>query len=338
MKRIEFTEKEVKDIIDLYLNFNSQKEIGKKYNVDQGVIRRVLTENNITIRKRTPPKKIHREVSEEIKDKIVYNYTILEMSASKAGLEFNISQGKTQNILQERGVTLRTYVESKDLLRKYSVNDNFFKEQNPNMAYLLGLIAADGNVATKENCISIELQREDCELLEEIKKVTESTRDISYYSNSRNKKLAKFQVWSSFWKKDLAIYGIVPNKTFILKPPTFLNSKYYIDYIRGYFDGDGTICQHDGYSVSFEIGGASKEVIEWIRNVLATNYGISNNKIYSSITPNGKNFFYKTSYLNRKTVERIYKILYTPNSLYMKRKKDKFETLLKIPRDSNSSE
>lgn len=260
------------------------------------------------------------------------------MSASKAGLEFNISQGKTQKILQERGVTLRTYVESKDLLRKYSVNDNFFKEQNSNMAYLLGLIAADGNVATKENSISIELQKEDCELLEEIKKVTESTRDISYYSNSRGKELAKFQVWSSFWKKDLSIYGIVPNKTFILKPPTFLNSKYYIDYIRGYFDGDGTICQNNSYSISFEIGGVNKEVIEWIRTVLATNYGISNNKIYSSTTPNGKNFFYKTSYSNRKTVERIYKILYTPNSLYMKRKKDKFETLLKIPRDSNSSE
>ena len=55
-----------------------------------------------------------------------------------------------------------------------------------------------------------------------------------------------FDVCSYRWsckkhKEDLATYGVVPNKTFLLKPPYKLSEEFHLDYIRGYFDGDGSI-------------------------------------------------------------------------------------------------
>lgn len=337
MKRIEFKNEDIQTIISLYRDEqDSMKAIGAKFNVDQGVIKRVLTENNIIIRKKTPSKKINKILDNYVEEQIVAEYLNNKKSLGKIAAQFGISQGKVETVLKQRGIQKRTYVEAKQLERKYFVNDNYFKYQNSNMAYILGLLASEGNIAMKENCISLELHAKDCEILEKIKMEVASSRDIKYYTNSRGSELCKFQVWSSEWKKDLAVYNIIPNKTFNLLPPTFLDTQYYIDYIRGYFDGDGSIWHHD-YSNYFEITGASKPIINWIREILANQYGVTNPQLRIEQLDSGVKM-YKTSYGGKEKFQKIYDILYTPNSLYLQRKKEKFETLLGFPRDSITSE
>jgi hypothetical protein len=52
---------------------------------------------------------------------------------------------------------------------------------------------------------------------------------------------------------DLIDKGIVPNKSLILKPPS-ISKEYYLPFILGYFDGDGSISklsQYNNYSISF---------------------------------------------------------------------------------------
>ena len=52
MKKKEFTQEQLNDIIDLYVNQHmSLKSIGTKYNVSRTVITRIVKENNIEIRK-----------------------------------------------------------------------------------------------------------------------------------------------------------------------------------------------------------------------------------------------------------------------------------------------
>ena len=108
--------------------------------------------------------------------------------------------------------------------------------------------------------------------------------------------------------------------------------EYYISYIRGYFDGDGNISQC-GRVVSFSIRSASKPVIEWIRDVFANQYGITNNKIYTSIMDSGKPV-YTTTYYGA-ICKQIYSLLYNDNGIYLQRKYDKFTQLIS-PRDSTS--
>ena len=200
------------------------------------------------------------------------------------------------------------------------------------MAYVLGFLAADGNVASKENSISIQLQKSDEQLLKDIKEITESSRPLDYYITNAGHDTVKFQVWSAEWKKDLAIYNIVPNKTYILQPPSFLAEKYYIDYIRGYFDGDGSVSHRiDNIKhCSFEIIGMSEPVIEWIKDVLIQQYGIfSTSGVTSRYTENNKKV-YKIGYYTIDKLQKIYNALYYDNNcLCLQRKKEKFETILK---------
>lgn len=204
------------------------------------------------------------------------------------------------------------------------------------MAYILGLIASDGNIAKKENSITIQLSIKDKDILEKIKEITKSSRPLDNYITKNNRDTIKFSVHSSEWKKDLKVYGIVPAKTFILKPPNFLQKQYWIDYIRGYFDGDGTIYSTTGCNNRFEIIGASKDVIEQIRLFLSNNYNITCS-LQERTLSNGTKIF-KITYSSKEDLIKLYHLFYDNSELYIKRKKEKFQTVLNIPRDSISSE
>lgn len=281
----------------------------------------------------------------EIEEKAIYNYIVNKQGLQSAGREFGISQFMMEQILKKYGIPKRTYTEAKQDGRKYPCNDYFFKTQNHNMAYILGFIAADGYISKKENCISIELQERDKEILDSIKRVTGVTRPIKIQLRKNGKYTATLRNWSKEWKDDLKHYGITPKKTFTLTPPDLLAPEYRIDYIRGYFDGDGTICTLDGkndrgqiYRINrFEISGVSKKVIEWIRLELIQHYNIILSPLKSERLDSGI-VMYKIQIGSRKEIQSIYNLFYQePDCIYLKRKKEKFETILNIPRDSNSS-
>lgn len=202
------------------------------------------------------------------------------------------------------------------------------------MAYILGLIASDGNVAKKGNQISIQLLSKDRDILKKIKNVTKSSHPLDRYVTKDGKDTTKFAVHSAEWKKDLANYGIVPAKTFNLTPPLFLHPSYKIDYIRGYFDGDGCITfgEHST-SPSWSIVGASYPVVLWIKETLANDYGIITNFIETSVLPSGKKM-YKITYYGFTKIKSIYNVLYTDSPFFLQRKKEKFQTILNTPRDS----
>lgn len=195
------------------------------------------------------------------------------------------------------------------------------------MAWLLGFLASDGTISAQRNSIKIGLSAKDKEILERIREELhlENSHVTGYTTNSG------FDVVELFWtcaqhKQDLARYGIIPQKTFKLKPPSELNSKFYLDYIRGYFDGDGSICKTQS-SLRFTICSATKEILEFIIDVLAE-YGVPRVSIYKDCR--GKNISYYFEYSTNAT-KQIYNLLYNTNSnLYLQRKKDKFEELIAL--------
>lgn len=299
----------------------SYKKLSEIYGVSaSGIQRRVNSYNKPSISDLS-------SVSEEIKNKIVYNYLHLGMSLERAGVEYGISGFFVKKILREREIPLRNYTESKQAIRKYIVNDNFFKEQSSDMAYILGFLAADGNVSKAENGIFIQLQESDKDFLEEIRNKVESSRPLKFYLNNAGKPTCKMAVWSSEWKKDLAIYNIVPNKTSILQPPDRLNPKYYIDYIRGYFDGDGGIyINNDRYAREWKIEGASKDIMYWIYREL-TSLGVENLHIRTAFTSNNTTM-YRLIASSQNTIKQIKKLFYyDENVLCLKRKKEKFDLI-----------
>lgn len=267
-----------------------------------------------------------KELTDEQVQKVIENYVIKKQGLNTCGKEFNLSQKVVETLLKDNHIHKRTYTEAKQEGRKYSCNDNFFKYQTNNMAYILGLIASDGNIAKKENLITIELLSTDKEILEKIKNVTESSREIKdYIKSSTNQEVSKFCVWSKTWKDDLKKYNIVPDKTFILQPPTFLDDKFFPDFLRGFFDGDGSISKRD-YGNVFEIGCASKTMIDWFIDKMGNLYGIPCQ--YSSYVITHE-LMYKLFIGKSFLLPKVYNLLYGNNpELFLQRKKNKFNSLV----------
>lgn len=333
----QYTQEEINIIINLYKNEHvSLEKIAEKFAAGCGSIRRVLIENNIHIRN---AKDLYgKEVSENIQKQVIYNYTQLKMGLIPSGKPFGLSQYMVKKILQNNNIYIRSYTESKDNLRKYTCNDEYFKTQSCNMAYILGMLASDGNVAKAENQINIILDAKDNEVLEKIRQEMQISRPLKTYTRSDGATQTKLVVFSSTMKKDLAHYSIVPAKTFILQPPFLLKEEYYIDYIRGYFDGDGSIYICNDGTCGINIGGASKEVIEWIRMILAEKYNIICAKTEHCKELRDNHSFYRITYYGKKIIDFYKNFYHKKDLIYMKRKKDKFKTILmnKYPRDYES--
>ena len=259
--------------------------------------------------------------TEEQKDFMVYNYTVLKKGVNAIGRDLGVSGITVKRHLKKMGVKIRNLQESMQECRAYNVNDNYFKTQSHNMAYILGFIASDGCISKDTNHIIFDIQECDEEILYKIKEELEYEGPIRHYTNNSGCKYSRLKICSSIIKRDLEYYGITPKKTFTLRPPLFLDEKYYISYIRGYFDGDGCIyINHQKYKYNWYICGARKEVIEWIMEILLNKYGIisrlhSSTKVLSHGDP-----FYSAQIYKKDTIQNLFKILYVPNSLYLERK------------------
>lgn len=261
-------------------------------------------------------------------DILINNYVNKKWGLLKSGAELGLGKKVVKRILQENGIKIRDNAEAH---RVYQINDSYFDKESHNMAYILGFLASDGNISTKDNKIKIGLSAVDKEILEKIKEELQSTRPLYEYTTTQGYNVAELTFNSAHIKKKLAEYGIVPNKTFTLQPPIKLDEQYIIDYIRGYFDGDGSICKtgYLNHGKEFRIVSASKEILEFFEDYFYKNYGQSKGHIYPRSKVEGRAQLYDLKYSTNFT-KKLYNILYTPNSLYLKRKKDKYEQLLLI--------
>lgn len=120
-------------------------------------------------------------------------------------------------------------------------NETLFDEYSEEAAYWAGFLAADGNVDLK-NRVRLMLKYDDIGHLEKFKQALNSTHTIS--SNTTEYNRCSFEFTSPYICDILDInYNIVPNKTDRLIFPKHIPDEYLRHYIRGYFDGDGSICE-----------------------------------------------------------------------------------------------
>lgn len=114
---------------------------------------------------------------------------------------------------------------------------------DPEMAYVLGFFAADGNMCVHGNGGQyIEFTSCDRDILEKIRKLLVSNHKISSRKGrgDNQSKSFRIQIGSKEIFSDLLKLGMVPAKSLILKFP-YIPNEYIGDFVRGYFDGDGNV-------------------------------------------------------------------------------------------------
>ena len=206
--------------------------------------------------------------------------------------------------------------------RKYLVNDNYFDIENERMAYLLGFLASDGTVRKNSNEIKLSLSSIDKDILLEFQKEV-GGRPVKDYLTQEGFETSTWAFTSEHIKKKLAEYNIVPQKTFTFSFPKKLDKKYWRDFIRGYFDGDGSISSAGSSAIRFQICSATKEVLETIVDFFEEK-GIPRACIMQTQRVHILYYFQYSSVPTR----QIYDILYYDNCWCLSRKREKYEQLL----------
>lgn len=106
-------------------------------------------------------------------------------------------------------------------------------------AYWLGFLYADGNVSDRGS-VNVDLQSSDLIHLKKFQSCIES-KSNPRLQITRKYNRSRFGVANRHFSEMLVLHGCMPRKSLILKFPTFLSDDLLRHFIRGYFDGDGSL-------------------------------------------------------------------------------------------------
>ena len=311
-------------IVQAYTNGARIADIKKEYHLSYYDVVRVLDKYDIPHNPKTK-KERKKEIFLSRKEELIKDYTE-GMSLNECVKKYGVYLREIKQVLNDNNIHIRSFQEAS---RK--IDEDFFVKQNHDMAWLLGFIAADGNISEKSNAITIKLSIKDEEILHKIRALIGINNNITYYTTKDGFDVCSYRWSCKKHKEDLAIYDIVPNKTFLLKPPYKLSEEFHLDYIRGYFDGDGSINLiksgngRGNGSLRWQVCSATKEIIEFILNTFEK-YGIPKVSIQ---VRKGRNPLYIISFSSVST-RKIYDILYNESEMYLERKRNHYEEILDL--------
>ncbi len=112
------------------------------------------------------------------------------------------------------------------------------------MAYVLGYIVADGCIlfdkTRKKHPYSLNITSAEKDSLERIRKALSSEHKIGKKSGGNSNIAYQLQIRNPVLTQDLMDLGVFPRKTYNLEPIK-VRRKYFRDFARGFFDGDGSV-------------------------------------------------------------------------------------------------
>ena len=198
--------------------------------------------------------------------------------------------------------------------------DLFEYEDKDFLYYVLGLIWSDGNLNKEED------------------KITFCFKDQEFVEYLYNKicDTQKHKIYE-FHKKDFISYGFInTNKNFINKCKKFglvsnkskiitytdIPQKYQYSFIRGIFDGDGSVYVHNRYKGTNYLGvtilSANKNFLIPLQQIL------TNNNIESNLLLDWRGSVYMIKIYKKESIKNFYNFIYKNSLHFLPRKKEVF--------------
>ena len=181
-------------------------------------------------------------VDESIKLRIIQDYqnckSIRQIEQDYGVTRYSVAKYlEEQNIKTTKGNHHRKYIHQFDYFEIIDTEEK---------AYWLGFMFADGYIVDYSNRygedkFGITLHSDDIETLEKFRESIKSTNPITDVS-SNGRSLRRIIMSSQKTVDDLISHGCVKQKSLILKPPINVPDDLIQHFIRGFFDGDGSIC------------------------------------------------------------------------------------------------
>lgn len=187
-----------------------------------------------------------KQFSEQEKNNIVQNY-LINYNIQQLAKSYEVSPSRIRTILKNKNIQIIS--DRKELWKKRFPRDSNIFEQidTKEKAYWLGFLYADGCIIKKTNTIRINLSTEDIEHLIKFKNFIKATNSEIKNNDKIDKDkvyhISYFQISDEKMVMDLINKGCIPNKTYSLSFPneSILPNEFIFHFIRGFFDGDGSI-------------------------------------------------------------------------------------------------
>ncbi len=201
----------------------------------------------------------------------------------------------------------------------------------PELAYAIGLLASDGCLSG--DGLLIDLTSKDREQLENYSKCLGVKFNIGVKWANKGKKYLRIQFKNRFFYDFLLSIGLTQKKSLTLGKLA-IPEKYFFDFLRGCFDGDGHSYSYWDprwrSSFMFYVGfsSASLDFIEWIREEIKNKVGIVGHLTKTT----RKNGCYQIKYAKKEALELIKKMYYNPHVICLSRKHKKIQKTLEINR------
>ncbi len=226
-------------------------------------------------------KEKQRRLSHEEKTELFEMFKTGKYSGNQLTNYFPISQVAINGLLRRNGYDAKS---ASELKRKYPIVEDFFDDINTEeKAYILGLLYADGYNDTNRNSVSLGLKETDREILDKITVLIQPTKPLQYintqnngFKNSQNQ--YRLVMESRKISQRLIELGCGKAKTHNLVFPTGTQVPKYLQrhFIRGYFDGDGSVSGDKQKQLSF-VG--TIDFLLHLQQILIEELGFSKTKL-----------------------------------------------------------
>lgn len=297
--------------------------MGKLYNCDKSTILKYARKIGYV-----NPQKL---LTDEQRQEICNQYD--NMTSKELALKYNVSQSLISKIWKENNKTGK-------IKYKYPFNIDYFENiDSYDKAYFLGLIASDGCVYSRKDSdnqswLTLKLEKEDRYILYIFSQYIESSKPLSVTNRYNTDYISKqygIDLVSNKLVSDLSKYKIVNQKTYNDLIPDIPN-ELYSHFIRGYFDGDGSIAinyneYHKPSMYNFRISGFKKNLLK-IKDILKDN-NINSSFILDKREYTGDDEFGSLSIPSIQDKLKFINYIYNNcNDTYMSRKKYKADCFI----------
>lgn len=263
------------------------------------------------------------KLTEEFKPRVVELYIDKMYGASKVADILNIPVGQIRRFLKEENLT-----RSPGTTKLYTCNEHYFKEINTeHQAYWLGVLFADGNVSKNSETQSgyVILSSKDTDWINLFKMDLDYTgKTYTEIHKKFDKSISKIKITSEQMFSDLVRLGCVPCKSLIIRLPNIPEQLMH-HFIRGYFDGDGSVgiyknsSKSDTFVLRSSFCSGSQEFLEGITCFLPTNMRTVKK------LPNRN--LYQISFSVNDSIS-LYNYMYKNATIWLNRKHNKFEKFI----------
>lgn len=325
MRAKELTQEQIDKIIDLNQKGWSTKSIYETLGITKyqayGTIRRHKLKSNCN--KILTPLDI-----EKIQRLYLEGMTIEQIHQSF--FKDKCSKGAINQVLRKLNITRQNGVQA-------TINHDYFETiDTEHKAYWIGLLLADGSISKKvykngsyTHNLRLELKASDRDLIEALVYDLESNKVVrEYTSNSQRGRFKdKHNAYVAFSSRklgeDLEKYGIVPNKTHILKDLPQIPHELMRHFIRGYFDGDGSVYVDSKTNSLRTAFYGTHDFVANIQSFLQTELGFRDKKVHDQKEAN-------VSFINyaKKESEILYHYMYSEATICLERKLKVFQKFL----------